>query len=339
AAIQAADNDPRPRWQWGLAAPALKLKSGDKIVLRANSDGMSLDQIALSSDPNFDPEKSGVISGPVTLAPQPVTGVEAFDIAPQSLKLRWKASPALNIARYDIHALGNDGKVNGNTTIIASTRDTNIEDWGLRPGTAYQYAVVAVDSRGNVSPPALCKVTTAQQTVQTITSDVEAAERDARITMLKSEKGVPLATLPKQDDASAAKGPAKITYTFEVKEEAPFMLWAQYRPAYVPGDKMSVAVELDGKPAGNFQMRHPYAPLAFGSFDGGKRPERIWTDKIVLNGADVFTLSPGKHTVTIVFDPKVGELQHAFGTITISNDHSLRPAGYDPRANFLKKWY
>jgi hypothetical protein len=65
----------------------------------------------------------------------------------------------------------------------------------------------------------------------------------------------------------------------------------------------------------------------------------VWTDKIVIGSKDVFVLKPGKHTISITLDPKVGDLQHAFGKLWITNDHSFRPEGYDPRANFLKKWY
>ena len=320
---------------------ALKENTPLEIDISGSVDGLALDQIALAL---IDIQGIAIppgpkAPGPDTEPPDDVSALESFDVTPQSLKLRWKPSPSLNIQRYDIHQIGADPVELGNQTIIGSTAGTEFEDWGLRPGTAYTYAVIPVDTRGNKTIGQTIQVTTAAQTVQTIAEDVEKAACDPRTKAVKSESGIALVTLPKVDGDAAKADYAKVTYTVDVKEQAPFMFWLQYRPAYVAGKDMILGVEIDGAPAVNFSLRHPYAPMAFNQWDAGKRPERVWTDKLVLNGKDVFDLASGPHTITFLLDPKLTELQHALGKFTICNDHSFRPEGYNPRANFLKRWW
>ncbi len=47
----------------------------------------------------------------------------------------------------------------------------------------------------------------------------------------------------------------------------------------------------------------------------------------------------GRHVLTLALDPKLGALQHAIGTLVVSNDHSFRPAGFSPQANWAKRWW
>ena len=271
------------------------------VELQSSTDGLALDRIAVSSDPAFNPGNEEL-----TVPQAPMTELAAEATA-QSVKLSWSPSKAQNIARYDIHCGGSDDPLSlGNGTIIGSTADCFFTDWGLKPATEYTYRVVAVDSRGNYSKAATLKVSTAAQPVQIISGE-------------------------KTIDPAA---PERITFTLDVKDEAPLMLWAKYRPAFVKD--FAVGVEIDGNKAGNWKLRAPYRPMwwTLTAKEGG--PALEFVDKISAGGKDVFTLAPGKHSVTLVLNPKLADKQHVILELKASNDHSFRPAGYDPRADFPK---
>ena len=149
--------------------------------------------------------------------------------------------------------------------------------------------------------------------------------------------GLIFATLPDQGDGRDKAQPAKMTFTLDVKEKAPFMLWARYRPGYTK--VLKVGVEIDGKKLGPWRLRAPYRPMGWVLAKGGSAKVRTWSDKIAVSGQDVRTLEKGRHTIALVLDPKAAAQQHAIAKLWATNDHSWRPPGYDPRANFAKrKW-
>ena len=289
------ENKDQREWYWVRLAADPR-----KGSIEMSADGPSIDRIAVSNDAEFNPDSSDA----ATPTPGPVTGLAVADATPQSVTLRWNASPVRNIARYDVHVGGRADKL-GNETIIGSTTETTFKDWGLRPGTAYTYHVVAVDSRGRDAKPVSLKVTTAPQLVQTVTAEAQQAGE-------------------------------KVSFPIDVAAEAPFLLWVKYQPAYVGARQLRVGVEIDGKAAGTWQLRAPYR-LMSGTLVGRTEGEpRVFVDKVLAGGKDVFTLSKGRHTVTFILDPTLGDGQHAFAEVIASNDHSYRPPGYDPRADFKK---
>ncbi len=274
------------------------------IGIRASADGLAADKLILSTDPKFDPNKSDAI----TVRPKPASGLAVAEKTPQSITLKWQPSPTLNIARYDVHVGGDPQKL-GNETIIGSTTETQFKDWGLRPGTAYTYHVVAVDSRGNRSKIARIATQTKPQMIQTIS-----------LAVTPDEKALP-----------------KITFPIDVQADAPFMVWVKYQPAYVTSKLLRVGVEIDGKKVGTWRLRAPYRPMGWTLARKGDRTPRVFTDKVIADGKDVFDLTRGLHMVTFILDAELGADQHKFLKLTASNDHSYRPPGYDPRADFKKR--
>jgi len=282
------------QWRWHKTEN--DAQSGEIKVTR---DGQAIDQICLTNDPAANP---GTTPG-MTTSPEPASALRA-SATPQSIKLRWAASPAVNIARYDIHA-GDEAEEFGNQTILGSTVETTFMDWGLRPGTEYTFHVVAVDSRGNHSEPKSIRASTQALSIQTFS-----------------------VTPPAENKAS---------FTFDVKSGSPFILWASYRPAYVTTKQLRVGVELDGKAIGNWQLRAPYRPMGWTLAKQGKGADHVFVDKVAAGDRDVYSLPKGPHTVTFKLDPKLGkDDQHAFEKLILTNDHSHRPEGYDPRADFKK---
>jgi len=281
-------------WTWKVSNRALD------GTLPISGEGMAIDRIAISDDPNFDPNKSDEVTTP----PAPISDFALADSTPQSITMRWQASPTLNASRYDVH-VGGDPKVLGNETIIGSTTQTSFKDWGLKPGTAYTYHVVAVDSRGQIAKPVSLTAKTEPQIIQTLSANV-------------------------------TKEAEKVSFAVDVKEAAPFMLWVKFQPAYVEERQLRVGVEIDGKAVGTWPLRAPYRPMGGVLVGPAKGPERVFTDKVLADGKDVFDLAPGRHTVTFTLDPKLDAEKHKLMELTASNDHSFRPEGYDPRADFKK---
>jgi hypothetical protein len=294
-------------WRW-QKLPLLTRTKG-KVEITVSEDSYAIDQIAVTDDPAFDPSEFAG-GGPQVTPPSAVRGAAVADTTPQSIRLKWDASPEKNIARYDVH-VGDDPDSIGNATIIGSTKDAQLLDWGLRPGTSYSYFIVAVNTRGQQSPPAKVQARTAAQTIQTIQVNPTGG-------------------------GEMVKGAPKVTYTFEVSQAAPMMAWVRYSPAYVPTSQHRVAVELDGKAVGSWQLRSPYRPISWTLANRGKARARTFVDKLEFGSQDTFALAPGRHTITITCPEASADEQHAFGELIMTNDHSFRPDGYDPRANAKK---
>jgi len=336
-ALFSAEVPKGPGFRW-VEAKGRGVRWQKRLSLYTEDDGLALDKIAISNDPNFDPTKSKLgAAGPVTVKPEPVTNARATYVKPNSLVVRWDASPSLNVARYDVHCGDDVDPWDPNKTIIGSTTGTTLADWGLRPGTKYTYHVIAVDSRGNEAEAVKLEATTAAAKVQTFEVTAAAAEKDPRVKVTKDAAGMEFASLPDLGDAAKDAPPAKITFPVDVAEDGSFMLWAEYAPAYVKGKGLHVGIEIDGKDSGSWRLRAPYRPMGWTLAKGGAAKRRVFSDKIVANGKDVLALAKGRHTVAIRLDPKLRASQHAVARLWATNDHSWRPPGYDPRANFAKR--
>ena len=268
--------------------------------IRVTEDGLAIDQICLTNDPADAPAGAPRLTKP----PAAVSALSMTKATPQSVELQWEASPAPNVARYDVH-VGEAPEELGNETIVGSTTDSTFVDWGLRPGTTYTYQVVAVNSRGQSSKPVSIAAATRARAIQTIASEPQVAGD-------------------------------KTSFAVNVAAEGEFMLWAKYSPAYVASKQLRVGVEIDGKKAGTWRLRAPYRPMGWTLAKKGKGEAHIFVDKVSADGKDVFKLPPGQHTVVLTLDPKLGEDRHIFEQLAASNDHSHRPEGYDPRADFKK---
>ncbi|MBA2481932.1 MAG: fibronectin type III domain-containing protein [Planctomycetes bacterium] len=319
----------RPPFTWRVMDTRLTTTGGaGTVMFSAGVDGLALDAIALSDDPAFDPAAAGVVTGPTVVPPPPATALSGKALSPYAIELSWSPGDGA-VARYDVH-VGDDPASLGNATIIGSTTGTVFGDSGLRPGTPYTYHVVAVDARGQHSTAVSVVVSTSAQAVQTEVVDLAHAELDARLVPVAAATGARLATLPAGDGVAA---PAMISYAVDIRTDGDYLVWVTYRPAYA--QDFAIAVAIDGKPAGTWQLRPPFSPM----WKRDAAPEYVWTDKIVADGTDVFHFAPGRHVITLALDPKLGALQHAIGTLVVSNDHSFRPAGYSPQANWAKRWW
>jgi hypothetical protein len=325
------DAEGKGQFRWIQADRRLAVREACELtfLLSAEQDGLAIDAVAVSSDASFVPD-----SCPLTGSPDPVTDLQAFEITGSSVKLRWKPCSTPNLFRYDIHVSGSGESAElGNATIIGSTTATEFEDWGLPPAASYTYRVVAVDSRGNVAAPAEIDVRTADQRIQTVVMGVNEAEADPRFTVAQDENGEYWAALPPDRQNG---DPARMTFTMEIAEESDFQLWLTYRPAYVPKEGLVLGVEIDGVPAGGWQLRAPYAPMWSFFKLTEIRPVKTWTDKIAASGKDLFRFTPGIHTVSLIWDLAAGAGGHAVSRLYVSNDQAYRPQGYNPRANFTK---
>ncbi len=149
-----------PEWTWARG-PALDLPAGESaLTLTALAAGSAVDQLLLTTDPDFTPEGVAVTlrAAPADL-PVP-TGLTAEALSPYLVRLDWDAANASGLSHYNIYCSTDAAEAAGQEQIIASPVENFRFDWGLSPGTECTYRVTCVDGLGNESAPAQVLVKT-----------------------------------------------------------------------------------------------------------------------------------------------------------------------------------
>ena len=95
-------NAPRsPAWSWKRFAGRLAPAAGKShVTVTSRRDGTAPDRLALTTDPDFDPERSARICWP----PQAVVeGVSAMASSPYTARLLWNRVPAATFKHYNLY--------------------------------------------------------------------------------------------------------------------------------------------------------------------------------------------------------------------------------------------
>ena len=110
---------------------------------------------AVDSSQNESPRDSVVVTVPDDEPPGPPTGLTARDVGGRYVDVAWSGSPAPDVARYELTRTGGGDSVARVLARPGGPPPYDVRDTGTVRGRAYVYRVVAVDSAGNRSVPAV----------------------------------------------------------------------------------------------------------------------------------------------------------------------------------------
>ena len=335
AAVTARD------WEWvKLDGPAqLEPAKQNRLILTSADDGLSLDKIILTQNPNYVPQ---TLDDRFRTPPVKLQHLVTKEVTESSAHLAWwnpKAEKDLDY--YNVYVGETADSATDQAHLVASTRRTELLDWGLTPGKTYTYKVTAVNRRGLESEPSALTAQTkrvAQPVLLALT--IDQAALDPRLKK-ETRAGVRCAYLPGKESDSGEGPLADITWEFSLPVAGEYTIWCQYAPADYSRGSMRIPVLLDDFLGGKatWQMRTPYRAMSGPNYRLWK--EDLWfTDKLSMyvwpKPRDLFRLSAGKHKLTLRMSPKMREFHHKIGTVWITNDPPFRPPGWDPQADFKK---
>jgi len=142
-----------PAWSWKRFSGRLALVAGkSQATLTSALYGSALDSLALTTDPDFNPEQSARIRWPK----QPVVeGVSATACTTYTVRLSWNRVPETTFKYYNLYCGRKADFTVNQGTLVASPDHASYLDWSLNPGETLYYRVTWVDRGGNESPPSL----------------------------------------------------------------------------------------------------------------------------------------------------------------------------------------
>ena len=140
-----------PAWSWKRFPGRLALAAGkSQVTLTSVRYGSALDSMALTTDPDFNPEQSACIRWPRQLA---VEGVSAAASTPYTVRLSWNRVPGATFKHYNLYCGRKADFAINQGALVASPDSVGYWDWALKPGETIYYRVTWVDRGGKESPP------------------------------------------------------------------------------------------------------------------------------------------------------------------------------------------
>ena len=110
---------------------------------------------AVDSSQNESARDSMLVTVPDDEPPGPPTGLTARDVGGRYVDVAWSGSPAADVARYELTRTGGGDSTARVLARPAGPPPYDVRDTGTVRGRVYVYRVVAVDSAGNRSGPAV----------------------------------------------------------------------------------------------------------------------------------------------------------------------------------------
>ena len=328
-------------WRWARLEKPLKLeaKKRCRLVLASNAEGLCLDKFILSQDPHYVPR---MLDDRFTTPPGKLQYLVAKEVTASSVHLAWwnpMAEPDLDY--YNVYAGETLDTPADQAHLIASTRRTEVLDWGLPPGKSTTYKVVAVNRQGLTSEPAAITVER-PSLKQSVLLDlpIDAAKLDPRLRK-ETAAGKRYAYLPGTEQSDPKASLADIMWEFDLPAAGDYSIWCEYAPADYAASSLRVPVLLDDFLGGkaHWTMRSPYRAMSGPSYRLWK--DDLWfVDKVTLyvwpEPRDLFHLAAGRHGLTLRMSPGMKEFHHKIGRLWVTNDPSFRPPGWDPQADLNK---
>ncbi|MDP6060269.1 MAG: fibronectin type III domain-containing protein, partial [Pirellulaceae bacterium] len=231
-------------WSWHSFDGRLSLKAGSRSLrIQSIDPGFAVDKILLTDDFNMIPAGLGDTEAAL---PSRVKTLNAVPESPHEVRLSWQPDPSSDVHHFNIYRIREKGARPSQENLIGSPSSPAHLDWGLEPGSSFEYAVTAVDSFGRESEPVRASATT-RALVRPPIIQVEAESG----TVVGGEKKV-----VKDKDASggayletppdALKSEYRLSVSFTVEKEGNYIVWAALFPLKDTHIYLKFAV--DGKP-------------------------------------------------------------------------------------------
>lgn len=210
-------------WGWFRAgSEPLDLPAGTVTLRLKTSDATAqLDLLCLTTDADFVPE------GPrpeKTAPPPPLAGLQAENVQPRTNRLTWQPSTDPAFSHYNVYAATGSTVAPTQNFLVGSPTEPSFIDWGLRAGTVYQYAVTAVDRRGNASRPAIVQMATPSAPEPAMLS-LAFAEAEAAGDFERKEGAATYGEVylvPREPEANT------VSWRIEVPREGTYYFWLRY---------------------------------------------------------------------------------------------------------------
>ena len=293
----------RKIWTWvRVGRSAARLSAGERVVTLSTVDpGAQADLLCLSTDPRFTPR------GPRPEdrdAPSAVQGLSVVQVRGRAVRLKWRAGAEPDFWHYNVYA----GRIPitrpDQGLLLASPTYCEFVDWGLRPGTAYYYAVTAVDRRGNESPlGSIVKAAIAPRPYPA--QEFELCFDRARLkgkfkrAKAKGTRGKEYVIIPERTRAKDVKA-ASASWPIRIKHAGKYYFWLRFLPKSAASVRsaavrQSVEALIGGKRVTS--LAHGLTDLSVP--ESGIRPE-LWTwARPVRTDLEGVKLQPGAHTLTL----------------------------------------
>jgi hypothetical protein len=232
-------------WTWVRAAgEPLALTAGEAVLQVRTADATAqMDLLCLASAEAFVPPGRRLEKA---TAPPLLAGLVAATVQPRVNRLTWNPSPDSTVSHYNVYAATAPIPAPTQAHLVGSPTEAEFIDWGLRAGTAYYYAVTAVDRRGNESAPATATAATptAPDPYYALLT-FASADRQGRFEVAAGEATRGSAyVVPQEPSANAA------SWRLEVPRDGDYYLWLRYLPRG-SGDRggevqQSIRVQVNG---------------------------------------------------------------------------------------------
>ncbi|MBT4814868.1 MAG: hypothetical protein HON70_04175, partial [Lentisphaerae bacterium] len=314
-------------WDWHrLDGGQVRLMEGKhRFTLATDSVGAQADVLCLATDPAFVPEGGRPED---VEPPRPVSGVRVESVEGRTVALSWDACPAPDVWHYNVYGARAPITEPMQESLLASPTTCEFIDWGLRAGTAYHYAVTAVDRRGNESEIARCVAAgTAPRAGREIELRFDEAQARGPFSKREAEgtRAANYLVLPGDTPEGVARD-SSLRWAVDVPAgatEGRWYLWLRYLPGGSASTRrvaveQNVRVLLDGEP-----LTHLGGGLTDLSVpESGIRPE-FWTwARPVKTNLTAVSITPGKHVLTLEGLTKTIR----YDVLLLTDEPSFRPS-------------
>ena len=305
-------------WRWTRVVSSADLDRGQlAVILECSEPGIGIDKLLLTDDLEMRPTGLGDTEQP----PVPcAVNLTAAAESPYEARLEWQSGASPSIHHFNIYRIRRAGAAISQESLIASPSSSTHLDWGLAPGTTFEYAVTTVDCIGHESEAVRTSCSTPGVERRLIQVEAESGEVDGGELKVVEDPGAS-AGAHVETPPEVLQSPYRLIVPFEVAKAGDYVIWASMFPLRDSHIYQRFAV--DGKPKGLMYL---------GSQRSGSTKRRLlWRPLGVVSGVTPFVwhLEPGPHRIEVlhVGQPGFVKRYHAIDQFIVTNDRSFVPPG------------
>jgi len=308
-------------WKWKRIGGAVIVAPGKTTVaLTASGSGFAVDKLLLTDDAEYEPKGEEKLDSQPPATP---SNLKVNEVRPFDLSFGWDAA-ASDCDHYQVYRGASSDFTPSQETLVGSPGVPRFVEWGLTRGTQYYYRVSAVDSFGNesASTPVLAVKTIALEQVVNFEFEAESGQGSDSVPIIEEKDasgGKYLKMVPTEKGGKEVF--PTLAFDFDVPVVGDYIVWLKMSPVSDRGYAYASA-RMDDGPSNmflrSFGERSPTASY---------RDVNLWCPvgqhRQVLPVR--FTLTPGKHRLTISSEPHNQDF--GLDKVVITNDLGKRPAG------------